>query len=128
MNSMLSLLLSFLLVLSTAADIPYSTLQKDMEENNAKGLVALGKDKVILSVFGKEGVYNSTQATMVLEDYFNKKPKGTFTFVFKGKESSEGVLLVVGNYVVGKETYRCTFQFRAEKNTARWDNLSIEKQ
>ena len=128
MNSMLSLVLSFLLILSTAADIPYATIQRDMEENNAKGIVAMGKEKVILSVFGKEGVYNSTQAMMVLDEFFNKKPKGNFNFIFKGKESSEGVLLVVGNYIVNKETYRCTFQFRAEKSLARWDNLSIEKQ
>ena len=127
MNSLLSLLTGILLLFGIPSDIPYSTIQKAMQSNDAKAIVQTGKDKILLNILGKEGAYNHSQAEMVLNEFFNKKPKGDFVFLFKGKENSDGIF-AIGKYTYGKESYRTTFHFRAEKSESKLESLTIEKE
>jgi hypothetical protein len=127
MNSLLSIISSILIFFITALEVPYNSIQKAMTANDSKAIVQLGKDKVLLNILGKEGAYNHAQAEMVLNEFFTKKPKGAFAFVFKGKESSDGVF-AIGKYTYGKESYRTTFHFRAEKSEAKLESLTIEKE
>ena len=99
MNSLISLLSSFIILFSSPADIPYTSLDKAMESNDAKSIVGYSKEKVLLNLLGKEGAYNHSQAELILDEFFDKKPKGTFTFIFKGKETSDGTF-AVGTYTV----------------------------
>ena len=127
MNSILSILAGVIFMLATSMEVPYTNLEKAMESNDAKAIVNLGKDKILLNILGKEGAYNHSQAEMVLSEFFDKKPKGSFTLVFRGKENTDGVF-AIGNYVYSKETYRCTFHFRTEKGATEMESLTIEKQ
>jgi hypothetical protein len=127
MNSLLSIITGILLFFSTTIEVPYNSIQKAMSANDAKAIVSMGKDKVLLNILGKEGAYNHAQAEMVLNEFFTKKPKGTFTFVFKGKETTDGVF-TIGKYTFSKESYRTTFHFRAEKSEAKMESLTIEKE
>jgi len=127
MNSLLSLLTSILLYFTSPLDVPYSSIQKAMTTNDSKAIVSMGKDKILLTILGKEGAYNHAQAEMVLTEFFNKKPKGEFSFVFKGKETTDGVF-VIGKYLVGKESFRTTFHFRTVKSETKMESLTIEKE
>ena len=126
MNSLITLLTSFIILFSVPTDIPYTSLEKAMESNDAKVIVDLGKDKVLLNILGKEGAYNHPQAELILGEFFDKKPKGTFTFVFKGKETSDGIF-AVGTYSVKNESFRTTFHFRTIKSESKLESLTISQ-
>ena len=127
MNSLVSIITGILLFFTTSIEVPYNSIQEAMTSNDAKAIVQMGKDKVLLNILGKEGAYNHAQAEMVLNEFFTKKPKGTFVFVCKGKETSDGIF-TIGKYTYGKESYRTTFHFRAEKSEAKLESLTIEKE
>lgn len=126
MNSLITILTSFIILFSVPTDIPYTSLEKAMESNDAKVIVDLGKDKVLLNILGKEGAYNHPQAELILGEFFDKKPKGTFTFVFKGKETSDGIF-AVGTYSVKNESFRTTFHFRTIKSESKLESLTISQ-
>lgn len=127
MNSLLSIITVLLILFTTTFEVPYNYIQKAMTANDSKAIVQLGKDKVLLNILGKEGAYNNAQAEMVLNEFFTKKPKGTFTFVFKGKENSDGVF-TIGKYTCGKESFRTTFHFMSAKSEAKLESLTIERE
>lgn len=124
MNSLIKIITSFVLLFTLPAEIPYTTLEKSMESNDAKTIVNLGTDKILLNILGKEGAYSHAQAQSVLNEFFNKNSKGSFSFIFKGKETSDGTF-AIGNYVVKNETFRTTFHFRTVKSESKLENLTI---
>jgi hypothetical protein len=129
MKILISVLTSFFIFFQTTSEVPYSIIEKAMKANDSKAIISLAKDKIVLQIQGKEGAFNHTQAEILLQDFFNKKPKGEFTFNFKGKMNSENVTISVGTYTFNvKESYRCTFQFRTEKGISKMESLSIERQ
>lgn len=97
-----------------------------MESNDAKSIVGYSKEKVLLNLLGKEGAYNHSQAELILDEFFDKKPKGTFTFIFKGKETSDGTF-AVGTYTVKNESFRTTFHFRTVKSESKLESLTISQ-
>ena len=120
MNSMLSFLTGLLLILKFQSDIPYVTIQRSMELNDAKTIVHLAKEKISLNVQGKESVYPIAQAELILQGFFTRYPKGSFVFKFKGKESGEDNY-TVGAYTSKGENFRSTFHVR----TGKLESLSI---
>jgi hypothetical protein len=124
MNSLIKIITSFVLLFTLPAEIPYTTLEKSMESNDAKTIVNLGTDKILLNILGKEGAYSHAQAQSVLNEFFNKNSKGSFSFIFKGKETSDGTF-AIGNYVVKNETFRTTFHFRTVKSESKLESLTI---
>ncbi len=127
MNSLITLFTGILILFTTSIEVPYNSIQKAMTSNDAKAIVMMGKDKILLNILGKEGAYNHAQAEMILTEFFSKKPKGNFVFVFKGKENSDGVF-TIGKYTFGKESFRTTFHFQAEKADSKLKSLTIEKE
>lgn len=126
MNFFYSVLTSLFLSLSLLGDIPYSGLETAFSHNNANGIVVYGKDKILLNVLGTEGVYSHSQATLVLKDFFTKKPSSSFDFIFKGKETSEGSF-AIGTYVSKSESFRVTIQFKKVGEDFKIESLTIEK-
>lgn len=126
MNSLIKLVTSIFLIFSVPNDIPYGTIEKAMESNDAKTIVNLGTDKILLNILGKEGAYTHPQAQLILNEFFNKKSKGAFSFIFKGKETSDGIF-AVGNYVVKSESFRTTFHFRTLKSESKLESLTISQ-
>ncbi len=121
-----SLLTSFILSFSPAGEIPYVGLESAFTDNNASNIVALGKDKLLLNVLGNEGAYSQSQATLVLKDFFTKKPGTSFKFIFKGKESSDGSF-AIGTYLSKQESFRITIQFKKINTDFKIESLTIEK-
>jgi hypothetical protein len=108
------------------SSIPYSSIEKGFTANNASEITALGKEKILLNVLGKEGAYSKSQANLVLKDFFSKKPGNTFKFIFKSKESSDGSF-AIGNYESKSETFRVTIHFKKEGAEFKIESLAIEK-
>lgn len=115
-----------ILTYSLQTEIPYSSIEKAFIANNANDIVALGKDKILLNVLGKEGAYSKSQATLVLKDFFSKKPGNSFKFIFKGKESADGSF-AIGSYESKSESFRVTIHFKKESGDFKIESLTIEK-
>ena len=119
-------LTSLVLSLTTQSEIPYSSIEKAFISNDAGDIVALGKDKILVNILGKEGAYSQSQANLVLKDFFIKKPGSIFKFIFKGKESSDGSF-AIGNYESKGEIYRVTIHFKKIGADFKIESLTIEK-
>jgi hypothetical protein len=126
MNLIYSLLTSFILTINLIGEIPYSDIESAFSSNDAVGIVEYGKDKILLNVLGVEGVYSQSQASLVLKDFFNKKPSTSFKFIFKGKETADGSF-AIGTFVSKSETFRVTIKFKKNTNDYKIESLTIEK-
>jgi hypothetical protein len=126
MSFLYAVLTSIVLVFTGQTEIPYVSVEKAFAAGNAAEIIAMGKDKMMLNVLGKESVYSKSQATMVLKDFFTKKPVVSFKFVFKGKEIAEGSY-AIGNYESKGESFRVTVQFKKFSSDYKIESLSIEK-
>ena len=127
MGYIYSILTSFLVFLNTTTtEIPYSAIENAITSNNAAEFVTFGKEKILLNILGNEGVYSTSQATLVLRDFFVKKPGDSFKFIFKGKETSEGSF-AIGTYLCKNESFRFTIQFKKIGLNFKIESLTIEK-
>jgi Domain of unknown function (DUF4783) len=126
MNYLYILLASVVLTFSGASLIPHTELEKAFESNEASTVIDLSKDKVLMTILGKEGVYAKPQAKLILKDFFTSNPKGSFEFIFKGKESSSDSFSI-GNYKVKNDVFRVTFHFKKVGSTFLIETLNIEK-
>jgi hypothetical protein len=126
MNFLYNFLASVFISLAIQSGIQYSSIEKAFNSNNSTEIVSFGKDKVLLNVLGKEGAYSRSQAGLILKDFFTKKPSGTFKFILKGKESSEGTF-AIGNYDCKGEVFRVTMQFKKESSEYKMESLTIER-
>ena len=121
-----TLLTSVLLSLGLDGEIPYNSIKNAFESNNPKEIVGNGKTKIMINILGKEGIYSQSQASLVLKDFFNRKPGSQFNFVFKGKESKDGTF-AIGNYLSRGEKFRVTIHFKNTNNQYKIESLTIEK-
>ena len=121
-----SLVTSIFLSVTSVSSVPYTTIEKAFESNNAKEITALGKTKILVNILGKEGAYSQSQASLVLQDFLTKNPCTTFAFIFKGKESDDGTF-AIGNYSTRSEKYRVTIYFKKEQSAFKIESLTIEK-
>lgn len=112
--------------MTTQSDIPYSSIEKAFISNDANDIIALGKDKMLINVLGKEGAYSIPQANLVLKDFFTKKPASTFKFIFKGKETADGSF-AIGTYESKGEKFRVTIHFKKISGDFKIESLIIEK-
>ena len=119
-------LTSILISLSVQGDIPYAGIEKAFSSNNASEVAGYGKEKLIMNIMGKEGVYSRSQAGLVIKDFFTKKPGGSFKFIFKSKESRDGSF-AIGTYDCKGESFRVTIHFKKEGSDYRIESLTIEK-
>lgn len=119
-------LTSIALSMSVQSDIPYSSIEKAFISNDANDIIALGKDKMLINVLGKEGAYSISQANLVLKDFFTKKPATSFKFIFKGKETADGSF-AIGTYESKGESFRVTIHFKKISGDFKIESLIIEK-
>lgn len=106
-------------------EIPYASIERGFETNNPNEIVKHGKEKILIHILDKEGVYSQSQAALVLKDFFTKHPGNKFDFYFKGKESADGSF-AIGNYFSRGDEYRVTVHFKKIGSDYKIENLSIE--
>jgi len=128
MNAIYSFFAFLLVSLSLSGDLPYTTIQRGMELNDAHAIVSLGRDKIVMQLPGTEGAFPLAQAEMILNNFFQKYPKGTFIFRYKNSKSIEGNGTIIGSYLTKGNSFRSTFQFRSGKYEQKLESLSIVKE
>src|SRR3989338_6148157 len=72
--------------------IPYASIESAFASGDASKIVSYGKDRMIVNVIEKEGVYSQIQAEQVLKEFFGKKPASSFSLLSKGKKPTMVVL------------------------------------
>jgi hypothetical protein len=112
--------------MNLSTSVPYSAIEKSFEANNAKGIVTLGKSKLLINVLGKEGAYSQSQAKLILQDFISKNSCSSFEFIFKGKESNGGSF-AIGNYDSRSKKFRVTMYFKKEQGSFKIESLTIEE-
>ncbi|MCO5259221.1 MAG: DUF4783 domain-containing protein [Crocinitomicaceae bacterium] len=107
--------------------VPYAKLDAAFDQKNAESIVALAKEKVLLNILGKEGVYSRSQALLVLKDFFNNKGASNFSYTFKSSES-ETDTFAIGNLSCNNVKHRVTIHFKATENDYKIESITIEKE
>jgi hypothetical protein len=121
-----SFLIAFIFSFVNPADVPYSELEVAFNTGNATSIAQMGKEKMLISILDNEGAYSQSQATLVLKDFFSKKPATSFKFNFKGKESADGSF-AIGIYTSKAESFRISIHFKKMGNDFKIERLTIEK-
>ncbi|MEJ6599087.1 MAG: DUF4783 domain-containing protein [Crocinitomicaceae bacterium] len=119
-------LVTFVMFSSGTMDVPFKSVESAFKSGNAKDLVSIGKEKILINVDGIEGVYSKSQATLVLKKFFTKYPAKSFSYIHKGKGSSEGSF-AIGTYTSGSSEFRVTVHFKKIKGNFKIESLAIEK-
>jgi hypothetical protein len=119
-------LVTFIMLSSSAMDVPFGSVESAFKSGNAKGLVSMGKEKILIKLDGAEGVYSKSQATLVLKKFFTKYPAKSFSYLHKGKGSSEGSF-AIGTYTSGSSEFRVTVHFKKINGKFKIESLAIEK-
>ncbi|MDF3027784.1 MAG: hypothetical protein K0S23_2091 [Fluviicola sp.] len=125
MGFVLSLIASFILSFHSVSDANFTAVEQAFNREDAGKIVSYGKDKLLLQIQGKEGVYAQSQATQLLKDFFNRKPVSSFRFTFKGKENDDSPL-TTGTYISKNESFRVTIKWKHIGSELRIESLSIE--
>lgn len=105
-------------------DLPYSQIEKSFEANNSEYIISNCEEIVLLDLEGDEGIYNHSQAKMVLNDFFKDYPKGDFEYTFQGKNSDEEIFSVA-SYQVLTNKFTVLFSFSKEEN--KIESIRISK-
>lgn len=105
-------------------EVPYAKIESAFNSQNASTIISYGKEYVLLNVLDKEGAYNHAQAEVILQDFFDKNPGGTFSYTFKGKESEESVFCM-GQYALKNDKFKVSIQFEKIKSTYQFESLTI---
>ncbi len=121
-----SFLIAFIFSFVHPADVPYSELETAFTNGNATAIAHMGKEKMLISILDNEAVYSQSQATLVLKDFFLKKPATAFKFNFKGKESADGTF-AIGVYTTKTESFRISIHFKKIGNDFKIERLTIER-
>lgn len=127
MNLFYSFFASVLILINVVADVPYSELEAAFSQSNANEIIHLGKDRILLNILGEESIYSQSQATMILKDFFNKKPISSFKFIFKSKENTDNSFAIATYTSKGNENFRVTIHFKKIGNDFKIESLTIEK-
>ncbi len=125
MGFILSLIASFVLSFHSVQDASFTAVEQAFNREDAAKIVSYGKDKLLLQIQGKEGVYAQSQATQLLKDFFNRKPVSSFRFTFKGRESDDSPL-TTGTYTSKSESFRVTIKWKHIGSELKIESLSIE--
>jgi len=106
--------------------VPFSKLDVAFDQKNAETIVSYTKDKVLLNILGKEGIYSKSQAVLVLKDFFNGKGTTSFNYTFKSSES-ETDTFAIGSLQCSSAKYRITMHFKAVNSEYKIESITIEK-
>lgn len=126
MSYIITYILSLALAISSILSVPFNDLQSAFEKGDADKIMSYAKEKVLISIDTKEGVYSKSQGTQVLKSFFKDYPPSDFTFDFKGKESGSNSY-AVGKYNSSKDFFRVSVKFQKDGEEYLVESISIIK-
>ena len=76
---------------------------------------------------GDKNSYNTTQAEIVMKDYFTKNAPSTFEFIHQG-QSGEGIQYAIGRYAGRNGNYRVFVKLKPSRGAPVIDTLDFTKE
>lgn len=125
MNIFLYLLFGLSSIIYRSNDIPFEAIENSFSTENASSIVALGKEKISISILEKDGVYSQSQGELVLTNFFKEFPVKDFSFIFKGKTTGPSSF-AIGTLFSSREL-RVTIKFKRLGNAFKIESISIEE-
>jgi len=80
-----------------------------------------------ISFDGEKNIYNSTQAEIVMKDFFSKNAPSTFEFIHQG-QSGEGIQYAIGRYTGRGGPYRVYIKMKPSRGAPLIDTLAFTKE
>ena len=96
-------------------DLPYTEIENSFETNDSNFIISNCEEMVLMDLEGDEGIYNHSQATMVLNEFFETYPKGEFEYSFQGKNSDEEIFSFA-HYTVSSLKFTVLMSFSKLEN------------
>jgi hypothetical protein len=126
-NKKLLILLTVVLLVplgSYAEDIPQSIVT-GFNTGNATLIAEFFQNTVELSINGTENIYSSTQAEIILKDFFRKNNPTSFVVIHKGGQGESQY--AIGSLETSAGKFRVTILIKTDNNKAFIHQLRIEK-
>ena len=96
-------------------DLPYTEIENSFETNDSNFIISNCEEMVLMDLEGDEGIYNHSQATMVLNEFFETYPRGEFEYSFQGKNSDEEIFSFA-HYTVSSLKFTVLMSFSKLEN------------
>ena len=96
-------------------ELPYTEIENSFETNDSDFIISNCEEMVLMDLEGDEGIYNHSQARMVLNDFFESYPKGSFEYSFQGKQSDEEIFSLA-YYSVSSLKFTVLMSFSKRQN------------
>jgi hypothetical protein len=124
---LLLLMMPFIYARSTAlsGEIPQAIFDA-LKSGNSIQLSKYFNTSIELAIPGKEDIYSSQQAELILKDFFSKHVPSGFTILHKG--GKEGSQFAIGNMNTSKGAFRVTMLIKIKDNRYYIHQLRFEEE
>ncbi len=120
----LSLLTISLSISAFSRNVP-DPIVKAFGQGNAAVLAGYFNNTIELNIQGKENVYSSTQAEVILKNFFKSNPPKSFEIIHQGGQGESKY--AIGILKTTKTNYRITLLIKSANNKPFIHQLRIEK-
>jgi len=103
-------------------------ITKALSEGNASTLSRYFDDAVEVGILEKEDVYNSSQASKILGDFFKQYPPKSYAQVHQGSSKSKDSIYCIGNLATDNGTFRVYIYMRVNGKQHLIQELRLDKE
>lgn len=128
-NTLLILLLAFPLLFAISAPAPGDIPQGMIDALKTGNSVQLSKyfsTSIELAIPGKEDIYSSKQAELIIKDFFAKHVPSNFIILHKG--GKEGSQYAIGNLTTSSGNFRVTLLIKLKDGKPYIHQLRFEQE
>ena len=125
---MKTLIVIFSLLMPVSFDQPnIAAVTKALSEGDAATLSNYLDNTVELTILASQNVYNKTQATTVLTDFFGKNKPRSFNAVHQGSSKGSSSHYTIGDMASATGTYRVYLYYKSVGEKPIIQEIRIEK-
>jgi hypothetical protein len=104
-----------------------SAVRSALRNGSSRELSQYFAATVEISFDGDKKLYNSTQAEIIIKDFFGKNAPSTFEFIHQG-ESQEHIQYAIGRYTGRSGSYRVYVKLKPSRGAPVIDTLDFTKE
>ena len=117
--------LHFSAAFAAPGDLPQAMLDA-LKTGNSVQLSKYFNTSIELAIPGKEDIYSSKQAELIIKDFFTKHVPSNFVVLHKG--GKEGSQYAIGNLTTSKGKFRVTLLIKLRENKPYIHQLRFEEE
>jgi len=117
--------LGFILSSASTTDFPQGMLDA-LKTGNSLQLSKYFNTSIELAIPGKEDIYSSKQAELIMKDFFTKHVPSNFVVLHKG--GKEGSQYAIGNLTTSNGNFRVTLWVKLKENKPYIHQLRFEEE